>query len=94
MIRIFVRNRRDRSRFIGRRGWIVSRRRARNFPSTHAAIVFCHEHEIADAEVLVRFGEPGTADVAINLPTELSTGCAVGEEWLELADQLAPMTNS
>lgn len=90
MPKIVIRNRHDHSRFIGRHRWIIGERRARVFPSAHAAIVFSHEHELEhDAEVLVRFGEPGTADVIINLPAEVSTGGS-GEEWAELADMVAP----
>jgi len=77
---IVVRNSRDRSRFMGRRGWIRGERRARKFTSVHAAIVFCHDLGVDDAEVIVRFGEPNTADVAINLPTEISNTSGLTEE--------------
>ncbi len=80
MATIVARNSRDRSRFAGRRGWIIGERRARKFPSIHAAIIFCHEHELDEAEVVVRFGEIGTSDVAINLPTEVSNVSSLTEE--------------
>jgi hypothetical protein len=89
MTTIVVRNRRNRSRFIGQRGWIHGERRARKFPSIHAAIVLCHDLGIDDAEVIVRFGEPRTADVAINLPTEISSGASSTEQWTEFAHAMA-----
>lgn len=85
MKKVLLRNARDRRRFIGKRGWIQGERRARQFSSIHEAIVFAIEHELWDSDVLVRFGEANTADVAINIPREVASSSHEGEDWPALA---------
>lgn len=79
MAKIVIRSTRDRSRYMGQRGWVISKRRARNFLSTYAAMFFCLEHDLDESEVVVQFPESNAANVVIALPAEISRPCYAGE---------------
>jgi hypothetical protein len=82
---ICLRDSRNRRRFIGRRGWIQGERRARDFDSVYAAIAFALDHDLWEAEVLVRFGEAAVADISINIPRETAGALHADDDWQALA---------
>jgi hypothetical protein len=69
------------ARYIGKRGWVTDRKRARQFASVQEAIRFCAEHDIDDAEIVVHFAEPNAAPVTVAIQAQPAAGPSA--EWFE-----------
>jgi hypothetical protein len=63
------------------------KRRARNFPSTYDALIFCLDRDDHDTEVIVDFEQPNTARVIIRPSGQAAPPAAA--DWFDAEHNFA-----
>lgn len=89
MSHILLRSRTKPSRFIGRRGWVASEKRAKRFSNAQEAMFHCVEHDIEDVEIFVRFADPHASPVVINFPQPFVPAAASADDWINDESEFA-----
>ena len=72
MRQILVQNPETKLFFCHPAGWSSDVANARDFHTTLNAIAFCLQHEMPNAQVVVRFNHGGMSDLVVPIPSERS----------------------